>query len=44
MNLEFFEDLSWSEIKEVLEGEVAEFLNERERAKKVKNAKKVENM
>ena len=44
MNLEFFEDLSWSVIKEVLEGEAAKFLNEQECAEKVKNAKKVKNM
>ena len=44
MNLEFFKDLSWSVIKEVLEGEAAKFLNKQEHAEKVKNAKKVENI
>jgi len=44
MNLEFFEDLSWSVIEEVLEGEAAKFPNEQERAEKVKNAKKVKNV
>jgi len=43
-NLKFFEDLSWSEMEEVLEEEVAEFLNEREHAKKVKTTKKVKNV
>ena len=44
LTLEFFKDLSWSVIKEILEGEAAKFLNEQEHAEKVKNAKKVENI
>lgn len=37
INLEFFKNLSWSVIEEVLEGEAAKFLNEQECAEKVKN-------